>query len=231
MRVLSRLILPVLALILVLGPADADAGRWFRSGHGERIEGSGDFQTRTFELDGFDGIRIDGVFVVEVTVGEDFSVELEAEDNLIEYLIVEVRRGQLVLDMEDGVELETDEEFRVTVSMPKLVKVQGEGVYQLRARGLDNERTEIYAEGVGEIELEGRTHDLRVECEGVGDVDLRGLVAQNARVHLEGIGDVRVFVEQELTARVDGMGQLSYSGDPESVDDEVNGFGSIRRSR
>jgi hypothetical protein len=115
--------------------------------------------------------------------------------------------------------------------MPALVEIDGNGVYELRATGLDNEMTEIHVEGVGNIELEGRTKDLRVQCEGVGNVDLRDLVAQNADVRVEGVGDAYVNVEQELRARVSGLGEIRYAGHPESVDDRVDGFGSIRAAR
>jgi hypothetical protein len=231
MRPLVRIFLPVALLALTLSASSADAGKWVRSHDSVRIEGSGDFETRNYDLEGFDSIRIDGVFVVRVTAGEDFAVELEAEDNLIEYISIEVRRGTLVLDLEDDVEIETDEEFRVTISMPELVEIDGNGVYTLRATGLDNERTEISTEGVGEIELEGKTEELFVSCQGVGDMELRDLVAQNADIRVEGIGEVNVFVEQDLRARVSGMGEVRYAGNPDSVDDEVEGFGSIKRSR
>ena len=209
----------------------AEAGRWFGIGGGrDHVEGSGNFETRDYDLQDFDAIRIDGVFEIEVTVGEEFDVSIEAEDNLFDYIVAEVKRGELVLDYDDDVEIETDEKILVTVSMPALVEIDGNGVYELRATGLDNETTEIRASGVGSIELEGRTEDLRVESGGVGEVDLRNLVAQNAIVRVDGIGNVHVFVEKDLRARVSGLGEILYAGNPERVDDHVDGFGSIERA-
>jgi hypothetical protein len=234
MRSIARLIPSVGALVLALTLAapSADAGHWFGRGHhNDRIEGSGHYETRSFDLEDFDSIRIDGVFVIDVTAGEDYSIELEAEDNLLDLIIVEVRRGELILDIDDDFDIETDEEIRLTISMPALVEIDGNGVYELRGTGLDNEMTEIYVQGVGNIELEGRTLELRVQCEGVGNVDLRDLVAQNADVRVEGVGDAYVNVEQELRARVSGLGEIKYAGHPESVDDRVDGFGSISAAR
>jgi hypothetical protein len=215
-------------LVISLAAPRADAGKWHGHGSGkDHVEGSGDFETRSYDLSDFDAIRIDGVFDIEVSVGEDYKVEVEAEDNLFDYIIVKTKRGELVLDIDDDVEIQTDEKILVMISMPALVEIDGNGVYELRARGLDNEKTEIHAQGVGSIELEGRTEDLRVEAGGVGEVDLRSLVAQNADVRVEGIGDVYVFVEQDLRARVSGLGDIVYAGNPERVDDHVDGFGSI----
>ena len=229
MRPFTLIATGLTVLCLIAGPADA--GKWFHRGHHEdRIEGSGQFETKTYDLEGFDSIRIDGVFEIDVRVGDDFAVEVEAEDNLLEYIIVEVRRGELLLDIEDDVDIETDEKFRVQIGMPALVEIDGNGVYDLTATGLDNEMTQIYTEGVGSIRLEGRTRKLRVECEGVGNADLRDLVAQEADVRVEGVGDVHVFVEQDLRARVSGLGEITYSGNPDSVDDHVDGFGSIERA-
>lgn len=215
-----------LLFISFAAPA-ADADRWSHGNSRHHVEGSGDFETRTYDLSDFDAIRIDGVFEIEVTAGEDYEVKVEAEDNLFEYIIVETKRGELVLDLENDVEIETDESILVMISMPALVEIDGNGVYELTATGIDNEKTEIYVQGVGSVELEGRTEDLRVESNGVGEVDLRDLVAQTADVRVEGIGDVYVFVEQDLRARVSGLGDVVYGGNPESVDDRVDGFGSI----
>ncbi len=234
MRSIARIIptLGALMLALVLIAPSADAGNWFSRGHhNDRVEGSGHLETRSFDLKDFDAIRIDGVFEIEVTAGEDYSVELEAEDNLLDLIIVEVRRGELILDIDDDFDIETDESIRLVISMPALVEIEGNGVYELRATGLDNEKTAIYAQGVGNIELSGRTEDLRVQCAGVGNIDLRDLVAQNADVRVEGVGDAYVNVEQELRARVSGLGEIEYAGHPESVDDRVDGFGSIRSAR
>jgi hypothetical protein len=221
-------LLAVCLLIFSASVPSANAGPWHQHGNGkDHVEGSGDFETRSYDLKDFDGIRINGVFEIEVTAGEDYSIEVEAEDNLFDYIIVETKRGELILDIDDDVEIETDEKMLVMISMPALVEIDGNGVYELRATGIDNEKTEIYSQGVGSIELAGRTEDLRVEAGGVGEVDLRDLVAQNADVRVEGIGDVYVFVEQDLRARVSGLGDIVYAGNPESVDDHVDGFGSI----
>jgi hypothetical protein len=225
MRPIAMLTLCLTVLALVAGPADA--GRWHRHGGNHHVEGSGEFETRSFDLDDFDSIRIDGVFEIEVVAGEDFDVKVEAEDNLFEYILLDARRGELRLDIEDDVDIETDEKILVMIRMPALVEIDGRGVYDLRATGLDNETTTIHSEGVGEITLEGRTRDLRVDQDGVGHADLRDLVAENADVRVQGIGDVYVFVEQELRARVSGLGEIRYAGDPASVDDHVEGFGSI----
>jgi hypothetical protein len=227
-----RGVIIAVAVCLITPMTNAQAGRWVTGDrHGDRIEGSGRIVSRSLDLRDFDSIRLDGVFTVEIEVGPDYSVELEAEDNLIDLVMVEVRRGQLRLDIEDHYEIETDEEFRLTITMPRLVEIEGDGVYELWATGLDNDLTTIRVDGVGEIELEGRTEKLEVECSGVGEIDLRNLVAQIADVSVDGVGEVYVHVEDDLRAQVDGMGQIRYRGDPRSVDDEVDGFGSIRGSR
>jgi hypothetical protein len=228
MRKLTFFALGLVALAAAASPADAD--RWHRHGSGHHVEGSGEFETRSYDLKDFDAIRIDGVFEVEVEIGDAFAVEIEAEDNLFDYIVADVRRGELRLDMEDDVEIETDEKILVMITMPALVEIEGNGVYEFRAAGLDNQELTIHASGVGQIELEGRTGKLRVECDGVGNTDLRDLVAQDADVRVDGIGDVYVFVERDLRARVSGLGSIHYAGDPASVDDRADGFGSIERA-
>lgn len=221
--ILSAILLALLALLLTFAPADA-AWPWGKRG----IEGSGDLATRTFEVDDFDAIRIDGVATVEVTIADEYSCELTTDDNLLDYAVVEVRRGTLVLDLDDDVgNIDTDEGFRYKISMPRFVALRVDGVGNLEAEGLENEHFELKVDGVGNVELAGTVDRLEVEMDGVGEADLRDLEAKEAHVDVDGVGSVICNVTESLDARVDGMGNIKYYGDPPQVRESVDGFGKV----
>ena len=64
---------------------------------GDGIEGSGVVVTESFDLGGFDEIRVSSAFEVDVEVGPEVSVVVRADDNLIEHLEVEVDDDRLRL--------------------------------------------------------------------------------------------------------------------------------------
>lgn len=222
--ILSAILMVLLALLLMFAPAEAGWKGWGHRG----IEGSGDLETRSFDLKDFDSIRIDGVAEVEVTIADEFKVELTTDDNLLEFVIVEVRRGTLILDMEDDIgDIDTDEGFRYRISMPSFVALDIDGVGNVEAEGLVNERFELKVDGVGNVELEGTVDELEVEMDGVGDADLRDFEAKEAWISVDGVASVVCTVTESLDASVDGMGNIKYYGDPPKVRDSVDGFGRI----
>jgi Putative auto-transporter adhesin, head GIN domain len=227
-RSLSAPVLGAFA-ILFLFTTIADAGGWLsRRNKHKSVEGSGVLETRVLDFEDFDGIDLDGVADLEISVGEDFSVELVAEDNLIDFVKVNVRRGHLQIDLDDDQDIETEEGVLLRISMPELNELKLTGVYNVAAQGIDNEKLEIVADGVGEITLEGKTEQLRVAKGGVGRVDLRDLVAQFASVDASGVGEVIVFVEQELEAEANGIGNVEYYGNPVHVHGETDGLGTVK---
>ena len=59
-------------------------------------------------------------------------------------------------------------------------------------------------------------------------VRFQRLVAQEASVEVSGAGSVHVTATDSLTASVSGIGDVVYSGHPESVDKDVSGLGEVR---
>jgi hypothetical protein len=222
--ILSVILLALLALLLMFAPAEAGWKSWGKRG----IEGSGELATRSYDLSDFDAIHIEGVATVEVTIADEFSVELTTDDNLLDYMVVEVRRGTLILDMDDDIDnIETDEGFHYRISMPSFVALKIDGVGKLEAEGLQNDRFDLQMDGVGNVELEGTVDRLKVEMDGVGEAELRDFEAKEARIDVDGVGTVICTVTESLEANVDGMGNIKYYGDPPRVRESVDGFGTV----
>ena len=222
--IISAVLLALLALLLMFAPAEAGWKSWGKRG----IEGSGELATRSFDVSDFDAIRIEGVAEVEVTIADEFSVELRTDDNLLDYVIVEVRRGTLILDMDDNIgDIQTDEGFHYRISMPSFVALKIDGVGNVEAEGLQNEHFDLQMDGVGNVELQGTVDRLEVEMDGVGDADLRDFEAKEARIEVDGVGTVICTVTESLDATVNGMGNIKYYGDPPKVRESVDGFGKV----
>ena len=75
--------------------------------------------------------------------------------------------------------------------------------------------------------MSGEVRSLRLQAQGVGEVNARNLVAQDADVSFEGIGSVEVHAKNRLNASVQGMGSLTYYGNPRQLNKVVAGIGSV----
>ncbi|UCG50966.1 MAG: DUF2807 domain-containing protein [Candidatus Latescibacterota bacterium] len=183
----------------------------------------------SFDLKGFDAIRVDAVAEIEITIGPEFRVELEAREDLIDRVEVFVRKKSLVIDMEDERRIDSDRGIHLDIMMPKLVSVVVKGVAWIEGGVLDNEHLEISCPGVGEMRFQGVVGQLDVDLQGVGDLDFKELIADDVKVTLGGVGDVVVHAGKRLDARVNGMGSIRYHGNPENVRTHVGGLGRIKR--
>jgi hypothetical protein len=206
------------------GAADARSHLWHRD---RSIDGSGDLVTRTLDLDGFSEIDVGGCYDVTVSFGREQKVELTADDNLIEYLEIEVRGRTLELDFER--DLDPSESPRLEIVVPRLEAVSVHGAGSLEIEDIAGDSFEFDLSGAGSLAIDGEVDELEIQLSGAGSVDARDLRARQAEVRLSGAGNATIQVTDRLRARISGVGNLTYYGDPDDRDVHVSGLGSIRR--
>ena len=66
------------------------------------IEGSGDVVTETRAVSGFDRVILGGIGELTLIQGEEESLEIEAEDNILPQITTEVRDGTLTISFDDA---------------------------------------------------------------------------------------------------------------------------------
>jgi len=104
-------------------------------------------------------------------------------------------------------------------------KVSGSGDFSANDLRLDQCEIEIY--GSGDVQLEGSASEVSVQQSASGDVDLYNLKSGDVDVHTSGSGDVIVYVSGVLKVRLSGSGDVTYKGDPKSVDASASGSGEV----
>ena len=168
-----------------------------------------------------------------VEVGKAHSVRVEGSDKFIERVTTEVVGGELRLGFEDkrsnNVNIKDDE--RVIVTMPELASFRGEGAGQMILNNISGDQFDVNYRGAGSLQMTGRVGHLRLNAQGVGEVVARDLVAQDADVSFMGIGDVSVHAKKRLNASVQGLGNLTYYGKPQSVSRSVTGIGNVTAAK
>ena len=71
---------------------------------------------------------------------------------------------------------------------------------------------------------------VHATTDGIGDIELAELVAREAYAITDGIGGIVVNATEKVDARINGIGNITIIGDPESVRTEVDGIGEIIRN-
>ena len=211
----------VLLLITVIALAACGGG-----GLRTEVRGSGTLTTQTRGVSGFDRILVSGPGVVHVAITGTESLEVQAEDNILGALTIEVVDGRLELGHEAHTNIVPTRDITYTITVAQLDGVSIGGSGELDVAALATSAFSVSISGSGAVTPSGRTGELSVEISGSGRYLGADLAADEAVVAVSGSGEAIVNATHSLTAAVSGSGSIRYLGDP-VLDREISGSGFI----
>jgi hypothetical protein len=219
------------------------------------IRGSGNVIVEDREVSGFDKIAISGVGRVILTQGDEESLSIETDDNLMEYVKTEVKGDTLEIDFTDDIVLSRGGRnvldpsagfiFRISVIDLEAISVSGaaniqadklktdsfsvnfSGAGDISVGDLNTKRVDVTVSGAGDVELAGKVENQSISLSGVGRYQGFDLESQQASVFISGAGGANLWVMESLAVTISGAGDVEYYGDP-SVDPEISGLGRIQ---
>ena len=218
----------MLVILLVLGlVASGCTGQTQTVSTVETITGSGSMTSETREVGAFHGIELLGSGDATITVGDTYSLTIEAEDNILPYLTSEVENGVLVLGTRNNVSLISREGWRYTITVESLDQLNLAGSGDAVVTGLSGEDFTAAIYGTGSITVSGAVDAQTVTINGSGAYEGYNLESSRAVVQINGSGSVYVTVADQLEAQVLGSGDVRYAGAP-TVTEDIQGSGSVQ---
>ena len=193
---------------------------------GAKHTGSGVLGTATRECRTFDEIEALGSIDIVVRIGDTHSVVVTGDDNLIEYVLTEVKGDRLHIRLDNG-SYNLNKPLIVTVTLPALEHAQLTGSGDVSITGLEQDSISLVVVGSGDVTASGRVNDLEAHVTGSGDMELRGLRARSVEATVQGSGDLSLTAEEKLNASVQGSGDIDYWGGPQDLEKVTRGSGSI----
>lgn len=237
----------ILTLLLALGTIAATQAQ-------KKIKGNGKVVTVERSTDDYDGVSVSGWFDVELVNGNEGTITIKGEENLMEYIITEVKEGKLVIKPKKGYYLSPSNwknggiDITVPVEEISMVAMSGSGditgkkrleadEFKTAMSGSGDISLEVVSKtlkvamsGSGDISLKGRTTDLEVAISGSGDVNAFDLEADNVEATVSGSADIKVTANKMIKARVSGSGDIYYKGNPSKIDSKASGSGDITKA-
>jgi hypothetical protein len=215
---------------------------WFVGG----VNGSGNRVEETRSVNVYHSIHAGGRFDLRLIQGPAAPLRLEGEDNILPLIESEVRNGVLHLDTEER--LGRVQPIVVHAHAPewRSIELSGAGSMQsetpltggslrMRISGagdidaqVDVQELELEVSGAGECRLSGAARNVQFRASGAGDLDALRLRSENSTIRISGAGNAKVYVTGRLDATISGAGSVRYAGQPESVQQDVSGAGSIK---
>jgi len=208
----------------------------------DTITGSGQIETRTLDLDGFDAVELSHTWLAEIEHGDAFSIVVSADDNVMPVVEVEVRRRTLEVDIERGYQLE-DSTLEIRITMPALRRVSASGASHVEIGDfpattevefdvsgvstlfatVEVDAASLNASGASTIELDGTATELTAEASGASHLRLDDLSTARASLELSGASIADLEATERLEVDLSGASVVEYRGDPEVVERDVSG--------
>ncbi len=211
-------------------------------------EGSGHVITEERSVSGFTQVNLAGSGDLILTQGDQESVKVEAEDNLMQYIRTEVKGDTLYAYIHsDGIILHQNRpiKYYVTVKDIKSLEVYGSG--NITSDEIQSDNLDLTVHGSGDISLDklaatsvtidisgsgncdiaGKVTSQSLDLKGSGDYDVEKLESQSATVEITGSGNATIWAKDEITGRISGSGNLDYYGQPK-LSVSTYGSGSVK---
>jgi hypothetical protein len=214
-----------------------------------KIEGNGNLTKNVRTVDNFTSIGSGGSWDVIISYGTDKDVIIEADENLIPYIITEVKGNKLNIKTENYVNLKSKNKIKIYVSLTKItgISLAGSGnitgvgnfsnddktTFSVAGSGNINldfksiERVGISIAGSGNVILKGKTEALGVSIAGSGDAICKDLVADDVKVSIAGSGSAKVNASDILKVSVVGSGDVYYTGTVTNISKSIAGSGKV----
>ncbi len=213
-------------------------------------EGNGILKRETRDIKNFTGVNARGSFNVVVRNGPTYSVEIEGDENLLQYVEAYESKGELVVKFKSNISINTHNDFVVYVTAPKINSAQVAGSGDITSEGklvsdtkinfditgsgsvdalVDAPQINVDIAGSGDAKLRGNTKDFNGSIRGAGNLHCFSLLAENSKVEISGSGDAEVFASVGLSAEIRGSGDVAYKGNAAISKQSIHGSGEITK--
>jgi len=220
---------------------------------GNKVKGNGNVVTDERKTSDYDQVDVAGPLDVELFSGSEGNITVKADENLLEYIVTEVKGSRLVIKVKEGYSLSPSTRNSILITVPfkdiDQVSLAGSGDVYTRTNNiikasslkaslagsgdvkLEVEAGEVKASvsGSGDVSLMGETTELKCSVAGSGDIHAFDLKTKNVEASVTGSGDIKVYCDGVLMAKVTGSGDIKYKGNPTKEESKTLGSGSVSK--
>ncbi len=203
------------------------------------IRGSGNVVTKDRAVSDFNRVSLTGPGKVIVTQGDEESLTVQAERNVMPYIETKVQDGTLILGLTDeanepGFYISGPIKFYLNVK--EIVGLEISGIGDIHAPSLDTNRLEIVVGMSGNVSVGSLTaEELVVRLAGRASVEVAGQVveqnilvaggdyrgaeleSQTAYAKVKSIGNATIWATDALDVWISGGGSVEYYGNPRVI--------------
>lgn len=216
---------------------------------GKKVKGNGTIISRNESVKAFKSIEVSGGMLVRLKQDAASSLRIETDENLMEYIEVNVDGNTLEVHAKDGYNLDPSKEITLFISAPEYDKIDLSGATHLNTEGLITEdEIELQASGASEItmqikcssfnaglsgaselKLNGEASKFDVDASGASKIRCMNLQTNETTLDLSGASEAEVAVEKQLNVEASGASNVSYRGNA-NIKQNSSGASNVRKA-
>lgn len=210
------------------------------------IDGNGEVTKEQRAVSSFNKIDISGGYEVLINQGDMERLEIEADENLLEYIETKTKGNTLYISTNKPIGNTSSLKLYITVVDVEDIDVSG--AIELRNKGTyKTENLEIDVSGAADIDLDvdvenltmdmsgasettlsGTANNFEIEISGAGELQAKKLKTRNTTIDISGAGSAIVHAKKTLNVSVSGAGSVKYKGSPK-IKKDISGAGSVEK--
>jgi hypothetical protein len=193
---------------------------------GERVRGNGVIKSENRSVGDFTAVDVSGNTNVYVKQDSIVSVRVEADENLLPYIVVENRNGTLVIHQKEGTNLRATKSVKVYLSGPSFTAFDASGAcnYYTENKLISTTPVKLHLSGASDAKLELKAPSIDAEVTGAGTLTLSGETRD-----LSGASNAEVFASVKLDVHASGASDVRYKGNA-AVSPDVSGASSVKKA-
>ena len=175
------------------------------------IRGSGKITSQDRPVSDFDQVSLDGIGNLTIVQGDEESLVVEADDNLMEYIVTEVRGRTLHIGIKESMELLPSQPIQYQLALKQIISLTTSGLGRVSAESLNSNELKIELSGAGDVGLGNlRVESFALNMSGLGNVSIGSLNGERLAVDMSGAGNCQVNGGQVDNQTIDISGAGSY---------------------
>ncbi|MDD4924356.1 MAG: DUF2807 domain-containing protein [Dehalococcoidales bacterium] len=169
------------------------------------VSGSGNLVTEQFNYTDFDCVQVSHVFKVEISQSDTFSISVTADDNIMEYVIINLSGDTLQVRLKQGYNYH---------SITAVAKISMPDISHLDMSGATG----------GIIKDFISSNNVSIQVSGASNLTLSDLATGNIKIEISGASNVTgSLAADDARFNISGASNLSLSGSGHGLKTTVSG--------
>lgn len=209
-------------------------------------KGNGNVVTDTRKVNGeFTEVSASEGLMVYVTQADEFKIEVEGDENIIDLIATDISNGKLRIHAEENIGKATKNIF---VSLPDITALGASSGSHLKTENtirsnrlqidgssgalinieLVADEVEIDASSGANLSISGDADNADVDVSSGGNINAKELQTNTCTAGASSGGNIKIHVSKSLTANASSGGNIAYSGEP-NVQKKKSVSGSVHQ--